>query len=262
MLFAIIGYLFIGACGGFLSGLLGIGGGMLVVPGLAFIFNIQGMPATTIMHMAEGSSLASMIVSAYSSATAHYRHGAKIWLTYRRMYIGVIVGTIIGTVLAGMLHSRALEIIFGVFTFVVAILMLRGFSPSAKRQLPGPIPLFSVSAAIGVKSGLLGLGGGVISVPFLAYCNVPMRDAVGISTAISLTVAIIGTIGFMITGWHSQGLPAWSTGYVFWPAVLGVAIVSPIFANLGAKLCHRLPVPLLRKIFAVFLLLIGIQMLI
>lgn len=262
MLLAILGYLIIGALGGFLSGLLGIGGGMLVVPGLALVYHLQGMPPATIMHMAEGTSLASMIVSAYSSVSAHYRRGAQIWMIYRRMFVGVIIGTILGTLLASILYSHVLAIIFGVFTLVVAILMLRGFSPSAKRKIPGPIPLFSVSAAIGVKSGLLGLGGGVISVPFLAYCDVPMRDAVGVSTAISLTVAVIGTIGFMATGWHVSGLPHWSTGFVYWPAVLGVVIASPAFANLGAMLCYRLPVPLLRKIFAVFLLLIGIQMLI
>jgi uncharacterized membrane protein YfcA len=262
MLLAIVGYLIIGALGGFLSGLLGIGGGMLVVPGLALVYHLQGMPAASIMHMAEGSSLASMIVSAYSSVSAHYRRGSQIWPIYRRMFVAVIIGTILGTLLASILYSRVLAIIFGVFTLLVALMMLRGFSPHAKRNIPGPIPLFGVSAAIGVKSGLLGLGGGVISVPFLAYCNVPMRDAVGVSTAVSLTVAVIGTLGFMATGWHAPGLPHWSTGYVYWPAVLGVVVASPIFANLGAMLCYRLPVPLLRKIFAVFLLLIGIQMLI
>jgi uncharacterized membrane protein YfcA len=123
------------------------------------------------------------------------------------------------------------------------------------------LAMTGMGLVIGTKSGLFGLGGGVITIPFLSYCNVPMRNVVGISIACSLTVAIIGTVGFILTGLHAANLPPWSTGYVYWPAVAGIALTSPIFARYGTRLSHQLPVVTLKRLFALFLILVALHML-
>lgn len=256
-----IGYLFVGAFAGFLAGLLGIGGGSIVVPSLVIMFQLENMPANSIMHMAAGTSLTAMIISACTALIAHLRRGVEIWPIYKRIIVGIIFGTVLGTLLASILYSRTLEMLFGIIISLMALWMLSGFNPSPHRQLPETFGMLSVGSLIGLKSGMFGIGGGVISVPFLTYCNVPLRQVLGVSIAISFTVAIIGSLSFMAVGWHQTHLPKWSTGYVYWPAVAGIAIISPIFAILGAKLSHRLPVEVLRKIFAIFLLIVGLKML-
>lgn len=257
----IVAYLLIGIVAGTFSGLLGIGGGLIVVPALALVFKLASMPSNIIMHMAAGTSLAAMVVSSFSSMRAHYRHGINIWIVYKRLFLGILLGTISGVILASFLRSEILQIIFGLIVIIVAFLMLLNFQPAPHRRLPGFLGLSLVTFLIGIKSGLLGLGGGIITVPFLLYCNVPIRQAIGTSTAVSFTIALVGTVTFILTGVFVADLPHWSTGYIYWPAVLGIGIVSPFFATLGAALSHRLPVGILRRIFAVFLLVIGIRML-
>lgn len=260
-LLAFLGYFLLGMLAGFLAGLLGIGGGSIVVPGLVLMFQLENMPADSIMHMAAGTSLAAMVVSACVAMFAHLRRGIEIWSIYKRMILGVIFGTLCGVALASILYSRTLEMLFGIIISLMALWMFSGFNPSPHRQLPGMFGMLSIGSLIGLKSGMFGIGGGVISVPFLTYCNVSLRQILGVSIAISFTVAIIGSASFMLAGMPQIDLPKWSTGYVYWPAATGIAIISPIFAILGTKLSHRLPVEILRKIFAVFLLIVGLKML-
>lgn len=254
-------YLIIGIIAGFLSGLLGVGGGILIVPALLWAYQHQGIPPEIIMRTAAGTSLAAIIVSATFSLRNHLRHGIHVWSTYRRLALGVIVGTILGTLLAKVLHSHLLIILFGIFLLGVALMMLFGGSPKPHRQLPGNVGMMSMGLLIGGKSGLFGLGGGVITIPFLTYCNVPMRDTIGVSIACSLTVAIIGTLGCILTGIHEPNLPQWSTGYVYWPAVACIALTSPLFARFGTRLSHQLPVATLKKIFSLFLIVIALNLL-
>lgn len=256
-----ISYLLIGIIAGTLSGMLGIGGGVIVIPLLVVIYKLQNFAPNAIMHLAAGTSLAVMILNASSSIYAHTRHKIEIWPTYKKLALGIIIGTIIGALLSHNLSSTVLEIIFGIFMLLVSIQMLFGKKPKASRKLPGPLLTNSIAFAIGGKSGLLGIGGGAITIPFLHYCNVPIRNIVGISAACSLTIAIIGSISFALTGMHTPNLPPWSIGYIYLPAVLGIALTGPLFARFGAKISHKLPKETLKKILAIVLLLMAIKML-
>lgn len=256
-------YLIIGIFAGFLSGLLGVGGGIVVVPALLWAFQMEGIAPDNLMHLATATSLAAMIVTTLVSFLSHLRHGSVIWPVYQRLWLSVLVGTLFGVILSAFLGSKSLEIIFAVFLIVVAIWMLLNKLPNEERNLPKAPGMFAFGSTIGIFSGLLGVGGGVISVPTLNYFNVSMRDAVGISTAISFTVAVVGTVMALFTGLAAQAnLPVLSTGFVYWPAVVAISIASPWFAMIGAKLAHRLPVPILKRIFAIFILLTAIKLII
>lgn len=257
----VFSYFLTGALAGTLSGLLGIGGGLLVVPALAFIYQHQHFNNRDIMQMAAGTSLAIMVITTSRSLLSHLHHKIEFWPVYSQLLPGVIVGTILGVSLAHFVHSNVLRIIFGIFVILVALKMFFLKSVNAQRQLPRKSAMASIGAIIGGKSGLLGVGGGALTVPFLTYCNVPMRQAVVISIATGMTVAAIGAVGYAIVGHGVIGRPDWSTGYIYWPAWLGVAAGSVLFAPLGARLSHVMPVPLLKKLFGVLLVVIGVKML-
>ena len=255
-------YFLIGVLAGTMSGLLGIGSGVIVVPALAILFRYQHFTSPLIMHMAAGTSLASMVITTSRSLYGHLRRQIPFWPIYRKFMPGVIFGTIVGAVIAHYLHSRTLGIIFGIVVFLLGIRMFfQKSSKLSKHHLPGTLGCSGIGFIIGGKSGLLGLGGGTFSIPFLTYCSVSMRQAVVVSTAIGVTVAFIGSITFALTGMHSVGLPEWTTGYIYWPAWLGIIVGSLCFVPLGVWLSHRLPTAILRRVFAIFLLIIGIHML-
>lgn len=262
MLYFFISYMLIGITAGMLSGMLGIGGGIIIVPLLVLIYHMQHIPPDLIMHMAAGTSLAVIVLNSASSLYRHSQYKIQIWPVYKKLAIGIIVGTITGAILSHLLHSDILEIIFGIFIFFVAIQMLRTHQPKSHRKLPGVIGTSSVAFVIGGKSGLLGIGGGAITIPFLHYCNVPIRNTIAISSACSLTIAIIGSISFMLTGTHTPNLPPWSTGYVYWPAFLGIGLTGPLCARIGASISHKLPQETLKKILGTVLLLAAIKMLV
>lgn len=263
MIQEIVCYLGIGALAGGLSGLLGIGGGIIVVPLLAITLRIFNFPPSLIMHFAIASSLAAMVVTTSASTIAHARKGADIWPVYYRLAPGMIVGVIAGTMLTHLLPTHFLSLLFGVFVLLVAIYLYLGSPPNPSRHLPKPLGRFFISAFIGGNSGLLGVGGGIMALPFLLYCNVNIRNAVGISAACSVTIAIVGTISFLLLGApHSQSFPKFTSGYIYWPAVLCIVMMSPWFAWLGASLSRSCSVVLLRRIFALFLLITAIHMLI
>lgn len=257
----ILVYLAIGAGAGIISGLLGMGGGVVVVPALAFVFAWLKFPGSYIMHMAAGTSLAIMIFTTGRSFLSHRKRGIEFWSVYRRFVPGIIVGVILGGILAHYLHTDTLKIIFGVFLLLIAIKMFAQKTTNPTRQLPGWKGMSTAGLIIGGKSGLLGIGGGAVTVPYLTYCNVPMRQAVVVSVATGWTVAVIGSITFSLTGLAAAGLPAMTLGYIYVPAWIGVAVGSFLCAPIGAALSHTLPVPLLRKVFAVVLFLIGVHML-
>ncbi len=256
----VILFFFLGALAGLLSGLLGIGGGLVVVPGLAYLFQIEHAGASY-MHMAAGTSLAVMIFTTYRSLRAHLKRGVEFFPIYKQFAPGVVVGVIGGALLAHQLHADVLQIIFGVVVLLISINMLIGREVSANHNLPRPVWMATFGVLIGGKSGLLGIGGGALTIPFLTYFNVSMRQAVVVSVAVGLTVACIGTASFILTGLHVPGLPKWSIGYVHLPAWAAVAAGSVTFAPLGAKFSHAINVKLLKRIFAVFLLIVGIRML-
>lgn len=242
------------------AGLFGIGGGFLIVAILSLVFVRAGVPTEIIMHLAIGSSLASIIFTSMSSLWAHHRHGAVLWPVLVRLVPGIIMGTLAGSWLADTMNTLGLRVFFGAFALAAAIQIGFELRPAGQRSLPGQAGMTAAGVVIGAVSALAGIGGGAATNPFLLWCNVSMRNSVATAAACGLPIALAGTVGFVVSGWHTPGLPAGSTGYVYWPAVLGVALTSVLSAPLGARLAHTLPVRTLRRAFAVLLALIGLRM--
>ncbi|MFT3741938.1 MAG: sulfite exporter TauE/SafE family protein [Gammaproteobacteria bacterium] len=256
-------YLCIGALAGLLAGLLGVGGAILVVPALLWIFSTQvHFPADQIMHFVVGTSLAATIATTLFSLRAQYRKGFVVWSLVVKLLPGIIIGVILGTILARLLDTHILRILFGVFMILVAVQTFFKLRESVKPPgLPSLMNRGIATTTIGVFSGLLGISGGALTIPYLIYFKLPIRQAMGASTACGVMIALVGTISFILSGWsEGQAIP-WCSGFVYWPAALLIAAASPWFATLGASLSHRLPVNALRKIFAGFLCLVGLNML-
>lgn len=255
-------YLTLGAVAGVFAGLMGIGGGLVIVPMLVFCFTGLGFSHEHIMHIALGTSLASIIFTSVSSFMAHHRRGAVRWDIFRAITPGIISGTFLGAYVAAMLSTGFLKICFGIFLYYVALQMLLDRKPKASRQIPGLGGMFGAGNVIGVVSSLLGIGGGSLSVPFMLWCNVAVHRAIGTAAAIGFPIALAGTLGYILTGFDVKGLPSYSLGYIYFPALIGIVSASMLTAPLGARLAHRLPVVKLKRIFAVLLLIVGTKMLI
>ena len=254
-------YILVGLCAGLLAGLLGVGGGLIIVPTLFFVFTWQHFPSIHIQHLALGTSLATIVITSFSSVRTHHAHGAVAWQAFQRITPGIVIGTFFGAWVAAQLSTSSLKIFFIIFTYYVATQMLLDIKPKPHRQLPGLTGLSLTGGAIGLISSLVGIGGGSMSVPFLLWCNMNMHNAIGTSAAIGFPIALTGAIGYMINGIHVKDLPAYSCGYVYLPAFLGIATASFLTAPFGAHLAHKLPVSRLKKIFALLLLIIGTKML-
>ncbi len=255
-------YVLVGAIAGVLAGLLGIGGGLVIVPMLVFCFVRQGISDTVIMHLALGTSLASIMFTSVSSFRAHHKRGAVHWSVVRKIVIGIFTGTFIGSCIAAQLSTRFLKGFFVVFLYYVAYQLLTNKKPQPSRQIPGKAAMFGVGNVIGIVSSLVGIGGGTLSVPFMIWCNMAVHHAIGTSAAIGFPIAIAGTIGYIINGWNAAELPMHTIGYVYWPALLGIVITSMFTAPMGVRLAHSLPVDRLKRVFAFLLLVMGTRMLI
>jgi len=255
-------YLGVGCVAGLLAGLLGLGGGLVIVPMLGFCFQRQGgIPPSAVMHLALATSMASIMFTAVSSAWAHHRRGAVDWTVVGRIIPGVFFGTFLGSYVASRLSTGFLKAFFVAFLIYVATQMLVGRKPAASRQLPGWPGMLGVGSAIGVVSSLVGIGGGTLSVPFMLWCNLAVHRAIGTSAAIGLPIAVGGTIGYLVNGLRVPDLPPYSVGYIYLPALVGIVCASVLMAPVGVRLAHRLPVALLKRIFAVLLLVVAARML-
>lgn len=254
-------YIALGAVAGILAGLLGIGGGLVIVPMLAFCFAGLGFPDEHIMHLALGSSLASIIFTSISSCLAHHRKGAVYWDIVLRITPGIIAGTMAGAYIASLLSTDLLKGFFGVFLMYVAVQFFLDRKPKPSRRVPRLAGMSGAGVGIGIVSSLLGIGGGTLSVPFMTWCNISVHHAIGTSAAIGFPIAIAGAAGYILTGLDVAGLPEYSLGYVYLPALVGIVSASMLTAPLGANLAHWLPVPKLKRVFAVLLFLIGGKML-
>lgn len=261
MLEILLVYLLVGAFAGTIAGLLGVGGGLIIVPVLALLFQRWGFADGVVMHLAIGTSLATIVLTAISSMRAHHKRGAVDWPVFRRLTPGIVVGALAGAAIADFMPAKALRLFFGVFELAVATQIGLNLMASPHRRLPGKAGMGIAGTAIGALSAVVGIGGGTLTVPFLVWCNVGLRNAVATSSATGLPIAVAGAVGFVLTGWNAQDLPPWSTGYLYWPALLGIAAASLVFAPLGAWLAHTLPVHTLRRFFAIFLAVLGVRML-
>lgn len=252
----------IGAISGVLAGLFGIGGGLVIVPALHYVFSTidTGIPETARMHFSIGSSLAVIVFTAIASARAHHARGAVVWPAVARLVPGVLTGGLMGAVVADAMGDRTLQATFGAFVIIITLYIVLGYTPPAVRRLPGMAVTFVAGVVIGAVSALAGIGGGVMTVPFMLWSNTPLRKAVGTAAACTLPVALAGAIGFAWTGWGKQPAPDYSTGYILWPAVIGISIGGMALAPVGAWLAHRLPVAHLRRAFAMLLMFVGVRM--
>jgi uncharacterized membrane protein YfcA len=257
----LISYLLLGAGTGILAGLLGVGGGTVIVPALVFIFAAHGFPSEYVQHMALATSMASILFTSISSLRAHHARGAVDWAIVRRITPGIMLGTLLGAWLAAQMSSQLLKMIFIGFAYFVAVQMLLNLKPKASRQLPQTPGLLSAGGAIGVFSSFVGIGGGTLSVPFMTWCNVQLHTVIGTSAALGFPIALAGTAGFVINGLRIENLPSPSMGFVYLPALIGIAVASVFTAPLGARMAHALPVTKLKKLFALMLIAVGTKML-
>ena len=254
-------YLAIGVTVGFLAGLLGIGGGMIMVPMLVFVFTAKGFPAEHMMHLSLATSMATIVFTSLSSVRAHHRHGAVDWPVARAMAPGIVAGALAATLVAGFIPTRPLAIFFTGFMFYAATQMFFEVKPKPSRQLPGAAGLFGAGALIGGLSSVLAAGGAFLSIPFLAWCNLTLKRAIGTAAANGFPIAVAGTAGYVLNGMRVSGLPDGSLGYVYLPALAIIVAASMPLAPLGARLAHRLPVKRLRIVFALMLFTLALRML-
>jgi uncharacterized protein len=254
-------YALTGIVTGVLAGLLGVGGGLIVVPALSYLFELQGFPAEATLHLAIGTSLGTIVFTSLSSTTAHHRQGAVDWGIVARITPGILVGTALGGILAAHMETSVLKAVFAAFLIVVAIQMLSGAKPRPTRQLPGSLGSSAVGLVIGAVSGLVGIGGGSMSVPFMVWCNVGMRRAVGTSAAIGFPIAFSGALSYMINGLRASTGVAHAFGYLHLPSLAGVAFLSVLTAPLGARLTSILDPGRVKRGFAGLLLVMSAKML-
>jgi len=252
--------LLMGAGGGFAAGLLGIGGGMVLVPFITMIFTARRFPPELVVHMAIATSLATIMFTSLSSVRAHHKHGAVQWRIVALLAPGIAVGSWIGPWIGKQMNTSALSLLFAVFVAFSAAQMLRNKKPAAGRELPGTPGMFAAGGVIGTVAGLVGAGGGFISVPFMAWCNVRIHHAVATSAALGFPIALSGTLSNVYFGWSSPGLPRYSLGFVYLPALFVIAAASVTMAPFGARTAHRMDVAALKRAFAVVLFALSAYM--
>ncbi|WP_313115445.1 sulfite exporter TauE/SafE family protein [Ectopseudomonas guguanensis] len=252
-------YLVLGSAAGVLAGLFGVGGGLIIVPVLVLSFTAQGLATEILTHLAVGTSLATIIFTSINSLLEHHRKGAVRWPLFRWLTLGILLGAALGALTAALIQGPWLQKIIGTFAIIVAAQMALDLKPKASRGVPGKPTLTVAGGVIGWASAIFGIGGGSLTVPFLVWRSVPIQQAVATSAACGLPIAIAGALSFMFTGWGNPNLPPWSVGFVYLPAVLGIAMTSMFFARFGARLAHRLSPLLLKRLFALLLFSVGLS---
>lgn len=252
-------YFGIGLVVGFLSGLLGIGGGIVIVSSLAILYAAHDFPSAYVMHLALGSSMACIVLSSIASFRTHDKHGAVDWHVVRSVTPGLLVGVMVGVLIARLSTTAVLKYLYLAFTVFVTLQWLLNLKPKPSRQLPGKGPLAAFGVFMGVIAGLFGGGGAVAGVPFLTWCNQSIHRAIGTVAALGFPIAIIGTLSYIAAGWTIPGMPRWSLGFVYLPAVVGISSMSMISARWGARTAHRLKGDTLRRIFALVLVALAVK---
>jgi uncharacterized membrane protein YfcA len=259
-------YLLLGAATGLFAGLFGVGGGLIIVPALVFIWTAaqSSVPADALMHVAIGTSLASIVPTSLASMWGHQRRGAILWAIWRRLAPGIVLGTLAGAWCAAQLHTTTLRYVFAIFMLTMSLQIAFGLMPRVSRGagLLGRGLATIAGGVIGLVSALVGIGGGSLTTPFLLTRGIDIRNAIATSAACGLPIAIAGSIGYVSMG--SAGghvLPDGASGYVYWPAMLAIGATSIITAPIGARLTHILPVATLKRLFALLLAAVAVQLL-
>jgi uncharacterized membrane protein YfcA len=252
---------FLGVCTGFLAGLLGIGGGMIMVPFITIILTHRDVAPDLSVKMAIATSMATIIFTSVSSVRAHHRRGAVRWDLVKGLAPGIVIGSFVGSLgVFALLKGAYLALIFGLFVAFSATQMFLDRKPKATRQMPGTAGQLGMGSFIGFLSGLVGAGGGFISVPFMTWCNVAIHNAVATSAALGFPIAVANVVGYVIAGQSVANLPPASFGYIWLPGLLVIALCSVFTAPLGARAAHALPVHRLKRVFASILYLLAVYM--
>jgi uncharacterized membrane protein YfcA len=253
--------LVLGAIVGFAAGLLGIGGGMLMVPFLTMIFAAQDFPVEHILHIAIATSLTTILFTSLSSVRAHHQRGAVLWPVVKLLAPGILLGSVAGAQVASALKTSWLALGFALFVGFSATQMLLDRKPKPTRELPAGAGMFGAGTVIGVMSSFVGAGGGFISVPFMTWCNVRIHNAVATSAALGFPIALAGSIGYIFAGLHVSGLPRGNMGFINMPALVCIVGSSMLLAPLGARTAHRMDVKSLKRAFAFLLYILAAYML-
>ena len=252
----------LGLCTGFLAGLLGIGGGMIMVPFMTIILTHRGVAPELTVKMAIATSMATIVFTSISSVLAHHKRGAVRWDLVRKLAPGIILGGMVASMgVFGLLKGSSLAIFFALFVGFSATQMFLDKKPAPSRQIPGTAGLLTAGSAIGFLSGLVGAGGGFISVPFMTWVNVAIHNAVATSAALGFPIALANATGYIVSGFNLEHLPPYSLGYIWLPGLAVIAVCSVLTAPLGAKAAHKLPVKRLKRIFASILYVLAAYML-
>lgn len=249
--------LLVGVISGIAAGLLGVGGGLIIVPALLWVLAHAGFESAWLMHVAVGTSLATIVLTSISSSYSHHRLQHIRWEVFWRLLPGLLLGGLAGAEIAARMDGQLLKTVFALFLIVVATRMMFARTYSGHHALPGRVGMSVAGSIIGGVSALVGIGGGTLTVPFLAYCAVKIKQAVGTSAAAGLPIALAGTIGFVLNGWSVEELPPGSFGYVYLPAFGLISVSSVLFAPFGACLANALPVAVLKRIFACLMYLVA-----
>lgn len=257
----ITSFLILGLFAGLLAGMLGIGGGVIVVPVLILIFQLSGWSDEIIPHMAIGTSLAAIVLTSLSAIWAQHKRRAIDWSLVGLLAPAALLGGLVSGYLAGYIPAPFLKGFFALFLFLVGVQFILDWRPAAHWHLPGKIGLWGAGLGIGSLSALLGIGGGNITVPYLHACNLELKRAIAISTALGLPIALFGAAGYILSGWGNVQLPSATLGYVYLPALAAISGAAILTAPLGVRLAHTLPVKRLKQIFGGLVLLIALVML-
>ncbi|QBF83901.1 sulfite exporter TauE/SafE family protein [Shewanella maritima] len=250
----------IGAIVGFLAGLLGIGGGLIIVPSLIYLLPWAGFDNEQLTHVAIATSLATIILTSLSSARAHHKQGNIPWPLFKSIVPGIAVGALSSAFISEQISSDKLQQVFAVFVVLMALQMAFQFKPSKSETMPSLTVMFICSLLIAMVAGLMGIGGGVLLVPFLSYCGLQMRQAVGFSSATGFLIAFVGTVGYVLAGLNVDQMPMGTLGYIYIPALIGIILSSMLVAPFGAKAATVWPTKVLKRIFALLLFVVGIKL--
>ncbi len=257
-----LGLIGAGLLAGFVGGLFGIGGGVVVVPALYFVLGALGVDDSVRMHVAVGTSLSTIVSTSWRSLSAHTKAGAVDFTVLRAWAPWITLGAITGAVLAGFASADILRLVFGFGLLLVAAQMGLG-NPNWRlaQALPTGAPRAAIAGSIGLLSSMMGIGGGAFGVTVMTLCGRPIHQAVATASGFGAAIALPAALGYMISGWGREGLPPYSFGFVSAPGFIALAVLTAITAPIGARLAHRLPQQALKRAFSIFLALIGINML-
>ena len=252
----------LGSCAGFLAGLLGVGGALVMIPFLTFLLHHLDIPTDMAVKMAIATGMSTIVVTSLASTRAHHQAGSVRWDLFKGIAPGLVLGSAISSLwLFAVIKGSVLALVFSFFTAFSATQMLLDKKPKPGRQMPGPVGQSVVGSLIGLISGLVGAGGAFISVPFMAWCNVPLRQAVGTSAALGFPIALANAIGYVVSGWSETNTPPHSFGCVWLPGFFIICVCTIFTAPMGARYAQRLPVAKLKRGFAYLLYVLACTML-